>query len=223
MKYDPTIHHRRSTRIEGYDYSRSGAYFFTTCVQNREHLFGEIENGRMITNHNGEIVSNFWFDLVNHYENIVLDVSVIMPNHFHGIIIITGHNDAVGVGVMRDVGAIHELPLRERGLTPHELPPQDLTVTGHRSKRRNMLLSKIMGRFKMVTSKHINISRKTPGVRVWQRNYWEHIVRNEDEFSRIRNYIKNNPIMWEQDKLNGSLGNRNMKPQTEYGEESWMS
>ena len=125
-----------------------------------------------------------------------------------------------------NVRAIHELPLRElplRKLPSRKLPPQDLTVTSHPSKRRNMLLSKIMGRFKMVTSKHINISRKTPGVRVWQRNYWEHIVRNEDEFSRIRNYIKNNPIMWEQDQLNGGLGNRNMEPQTEYRGESWMS
>ncbi|MBF0240454.1 MAG: hypothetical protein HQM12_22350 [SAR324 cluster bacterium] len=97
MKYDPAIHHRRSIRLKGYDYSWPGAYFITTCVQNREPLFGEIETGRMITNANGDIVSRIWFDLVNHYGNIVLDEFVVMPNHFHGIIMITGHdgNDAM--------------------------------------------------------------------------------------------------------------------------------
>ncbi|MBF0240455.1 MAG: transposase [SAR324 cluster bacterium] len=86
-----------------------------------------------------------------------------------------------------------------------------------------MLLSKIMGRFKMVSSKQINILRKTAGKTVWQRNYWEHVVRNEDELSRIRNYVKNNPIMWEQDKLNDGPGNRVLETQPLYGEEPWMS
>jgi len=86
-----------------------------------------------------------------------------------------------------------------------------------------MLLSKIMGRFKMVTSKRINISRKMPGVPVWQRNYWEHVVHYEDELSRIRNYVKSNPIMWEQDKLNDDPGNRVLETQALYGEEPWMS
>ena len=209
MKYDPAIHHRRSIRLKGYDYSCPGAYFITTCVQNREHLFGEIKTGRMITNANGDIVSRIWFDLVNHYGNIVLDEFVVMPNHFHGIIMITGHdgNAADGGG---GVGAIHELPLHELPLQP----PQ---------QRRHMLLSKIMGRFKMVTSKRINISRKMPGVPVWQRNYWEHVVHYEDELSRIRNYVKSNPIMWEQDKLNDDPGNRVLETQALYGEEPWMS
>jgi REP element-mobilizing transposase RayT len=230
MKYDPALHNRRSIRLKGYDYSRSGAYFVTICVQNREHLFGKIENGRIILNYNGNIVSRCWFDLVNHYENIGLDDFVIMPNHFHGIINITGHGgsgDDCGGGV----GAIHELPLHELPLYElplRELPPQEGAIhelplqAPPPQQRRQMLLSKIMGRFKMVTSKQINISRKLPGVPVWQRNYWEHIVRNENEFSRIRQYIKNNPILWEHDKLNGGLGNRVMEPQTEYGEESWM-
>lgn len=173
-------------------------------MQNREHLFGEIETGRMITNSNGDIVARNWFDVVNHYGNIVLDECVVMPNHFHGIIMIRGHdgNDADGGG---GVGTIHELSL--------QLSQQ----------RRNMLLSKIMGRFKMVSSKQIIILQNTSGMAVWQRNYWEHVVRNEAELSRIRNYVKNNPIMWEQDKLNDGPGNRVLETQALYGEEPWMS
>ena len=117
---------------------------------------------------------------------------------------IRGHdgNDADGGG---GVGAIHELSL--------QLSQQ----------RRNMLLSKIMGRFKMVSSKQIIILQNTSGMAVWQRNYWEHVVRNEAELSRIRNYVKNNPIMWEQDKLNDGPGNRVLETQALYGEEPWMS
>lgn len=188
MKYNPEIHHRRSIRLKGYNYSRSGAYFITTCVQNREYLFGEIKNGQMITNQNGNIVTNCWFDLINHYEDIVLDIFVVMPNHFHGIIVITGKDDNDINGCDATVGAnhvraIHELPL-------HEFPRQ----------RRKMLLSKIMGRFKMVTSKQINLSRKTPGVPVWQRNYYEHIIRNEESYNEIAEYICTNPLKWKDDR-----------------------
>jgi len=146
-------------------------------VQNREYLFGEIKNGQMITNQNGNIVSNCWLDLVIHYEDIVLDTFVVMPNHFHGIIVITGKDDNGTVRAIH-VGAIHELPLQ----------------------RRKMLLSKIMGRFKMVTAKQINLSRNTPGVPVWQRNYYEHIIRNEESYNEIAKYICTNPLKWKDDR-----------------------
>jgi REP element-mobilizing transposase RayT len=172
MKYLPDKHHRRSIRLQGYDYSQNGAYFVTLCTQNRECLFGEIVNEEMILNEYGKIVEQCWNDLPNHYDNIIFDEYVIMPNHFHGIIFI--------------VGAIHELPL-------HELPVQ---------QRRKMLLPKIIGRFKMNSAKQINQIRNTSGIPVWQRNYYEHIIRNEKSLENIRNYIINNPSKWYYDNYN---------------------
>jgi REP element-mobilizing transposase RayT len=177
MKYNPDIHHRRSIRLQGYDYSQNGAYFVTLCTQNRECLFGEIVNGEMILNEQGKIVEQCWNDLSNHYDNIELDAYVIMPNHFHGIIFITDTVDNVD-----NVGAIHELPRQQQ--------------------RRKMLLPKIIGRFKMNSAKQINQIRNTPGIPVWQRNYYEHIIRDEKSLENIRNYIINNPLQWYYDDYN---------------------
>ena len=223
-RYNPAIHHRRSIRLQGYDYSRAGWYFITICAQDRLHLFGEISNGEMILNDMGQVVSNCWLDLPNHYKNVVLDESVIMPNHFHGIVVFTdmvGENhtgldefgrNSVGAIPVRaipvraiPVRAIHESPLQETTHRPNT-PKKPYLSRRSRStqpmdikQRRNMGLSKLVGRFKMVSSKQINIIRNTPGVPVWQRNYYEHIIRNEPELNRIREYIINNPLNWQKD------------------------
>ena len=89
MSYDPNKHHRRSIRLRGYDYSQKGIYFVTACTQNREHLFGKIEKGEMQMNDAGQMVEFTWFDLPNHNPPIVLDEFVVMPDHVHGIILIT--------------------------------------------------------------------------------------------------------------------------------------
>ena len=184
MKYNPQIHHRRSIRLQDYDYSSKGAYFVTMCARHRECLFGEIQNERMILNEYGKIVEQCWLDLPNHYHNIVLDAYIVMPNHFHGIIFITDNVD--------NVRAIHELPQHE--LPQHELPLQSSQQSSQ--QRRKMLLPKIIGRFKMNAAKQINQIRNTPGIPVWQRNYYEHIIRNEESLNNIRNYIVNNPSKW---------------------------
>ena len=111
------------------------------------------------------------------YPNVTLDKFVIMPNHVHGIIMILGNDESVG--------AIHESPLRNTPL-----------------QRRKMTLRKIMGRFKMNTAKYINKLRNSPGVSVWQRNYWEHVIRDDNDLNRIREYIVNNPLQWEMDDEN---------------------
>jgi len=177
MKYNPQIHHRRSIRLQDYDYSSEGAYFVTMCTQNRECLFGEIVNGEMILNEYGKIVEQCWNDLPNHYDNIELDAYVIMPDHFHGIIFIVSVDSVNAIDSVDSVsvGAIHELP---------------------RLRRRKMLLPKIVGRFKMNSAKQINLMRNTPGISVWQRNYYEHIIRNDKSLENIRNYIINNTSKW---------------------------
>lgn len=88
MKYNPQIHHRRSIRLKGYDYSQNGAYFVTICVQNRKFLFGKIRNGEMILNDAGKMIEKYWREIPKKYPNVILDAFVIMPNHMHGILII---------------------------------------------------------------------------------------------------------------------------------------
>ena len=213
MKYNPQIHHRRSIRLQDYDYSSEGAYFVTICARHRECLFGEIVNGEIVLNEYGKIAEQCWNDMPNHYHNIVLDAYIVMPNHFHGIIFITDNVD--------NVRAIHELPQHElHELPQHELPQHELLqheLPLHESplheslqhelplrkspiqsplQRRKMLLPKIIGRFKMNVAKQINQIRNTLGIPVWQRNYYEHIIRNEESLNNIRNYIVNNPSKW---------------------------
>ena len=171
--YDSEIHHRRSIRLKEYDYSRPGAYFITVCTKNRECLFGNIINDAMVLSACGKIIEKVWYHLTKHYQNIKLDKFVVMPNHMHGIVILME---------VDDVGA---------GLKP---APTDLT--------KCYPLSEIVRAFKTFSSRHINELRKTQGVPVWQRNYHEHIVRNENELNRIREYIINNPLRWQFDREN---------------------
>jgi REP element-mobilizing transposase RayT len=170
---DNNKYNRRSIRLKNYDYSSPGAYFITIVTNNRQYLFGEIVNNEMILNEYGEIANKYWYEIPKHYTNTQLDEYVIMPNHIHGIIFI--------------VGAIHELPLQQNEFS-------------QLIQRRKMLLPKIIGRFKMNAAKQINQIRQTPGIPVWQRNYYEHIIRNDNELNKIREYIINNPLTWQTDE-----------------------
>ena len=175
---------RRSIRLKDYDYSQPGGYFLTIVTFQREHLFGEIVNGEMVLNEAGKVVSDIWEKLPERYPNVITDEMVVMPNHFHGNLFIMDD-------VHAPVAAVHEPPLRE-----------DETPEEYRLRRRRMLLPKVVGYFKMNTAKAINLILNSSGVPVWQRNYYEHIIRNEDELERIRKYIYYNPQQWEQDDEN---------------------
>lgn len=175
---DSANFNRRSIRLPEYDYSWQGEYFVTICVHARECLLGKVVNGEMVVNEFGQIVQRCWKELPSHYAQLSLGEWVVMPNHMHGILII---NDADVEAI--PVGVIHELPL-------HESPMY---------KRRKMLLSKIIGRFKMNSGKQINLIRNLPGSSVWQRNYYEHIIRNGKSYIEIENYIRNNPLNWHTD------------------------
>jgi REP-associated tyrosine transposase len=172
VEHDPGIHHRRSIRLRGYDYSQPGFYFVTICAHEKRHLFGEVVEWEMRPNDFGRAVESCWRGLAPKCPEAHLDAFVLMPNHVHGLIEILRH----------PVGAIHELPLR--------------------APRRGMMLSKIVGRFKMVAAKRINEMRGTPGAPVWQRNYYEHVVRNDRELAMIRNYMLENPARWDADPEN---------------------
>jgi len=232
-KYNPAIYHRKSIRLQGYDYSLSGVYFITICTQNRQRLFGEIIAGQMLMNDTGKVAQQCWLDIPLHFPHAELNEFVIMPNHIHGIIVLHGS------GI---VGANNDSPNADSTKTNNHTPqmiaqPQNPSTNdsanndapairaNNDSPLRNCngttkTIGAIVRGYKIGVTKwyraNINIHE------LWQRNYWEHIIRDENELFRIRSYIKNNPINWERDKLNGENGNRVLEPAAPYGEETWM-
>ncbi len=180
---------RKSLRLKDYDYSQIGAYFNTICTKNRENLFGEIINDKMTLNAYGKIIDEIWGKIPVHFSDIALDEFVIMPNHVHGIIMI----ESIPVHV--PVEAIHESPLQGHG----------------QRQRRKMLIPIIIGKFKMQSAKQINILRKMLGISVWQRGYYDHIVRDENDLNRIRQYIISNPLKWDLDEENKNINDTGYK------------
>ncbi|MCS6795586.1 MAG: transposase [Raineya sp.] len=205
MPYDPNKHHRRSIRLKGYDYSLSGAYFVTICTYQRECLLGQILNKQVHLSEYGKIVEYTWYDLPNHNAYIELDAFVIMPDHVHGIIVI--RDDIMGVGVGSEPTPTPNEPtptiiMPEPTVTPNEPTPTIITPTEptpntNPSKNKKHPLSEIVRQFKTFSARRINELRQTKGVPVWQRNYYERIIRDEKEFLAVQRYIYNNPLNWQ--------------------------
>jgi putative transposase len=172
VNYDPEKHHRRSIRLKGYNYAHPGAYFITIVAYGRECIFGEIVNCGIELNFFGRIVTEEWERSRNIRQEIELDTFVVMPNHIHGLVMVANHN----------VGATSRSPL-PRGPAKRSL-------------------SAFVAGFKSSASRRINAFRGTPGLPVWQRNYYEHVIRNEQSLSRIRQYIVDNPLRWQFDPEN---------------------
>jgi len=190
VKYNPNIHHRRSIRLKGYDYSKAGAYFITICCQNRICRFGNIENGEMIMNEYGTVAYNEWTKLPERFPNFVLDVFQIMPNHIHGIIVL---NDIpVGAGLapaQNDVVAQNETDIRANIRAGASPAPTVFDIVGaYKSLVANVCLDIFKSKNKMMG-------------KLWQRNYHEHIIRNEQSYQTISDYIINNPAKWADDKF----------------------
>lgn len=147
-------------------------YFVTVCTYGRKCLFGKIINGQMIMNDLGQIVAEEWVKTGEIRSNIELDVWVVMPNHIHGIIVINDRNPTC-----RD--------------------DQQVVPVGPPTKS----IGAIMSGFKSAATKQVNVLRQTPGVPLWQRNYWDHVIRNEADLNRLREYVATNPLRWETDTL----------------------
>ena len=176
---------KNSLRLDNYNYSWAGAYFITICSYKKESLFGKINDFSMKLNDFGKIVQSCWDQISGKYKNIDLGDFVIMPNHIHGIILI--------------VGAIHESPETKRTIYKSSCNNGVIRELPLRVERRNMLLSKIIGRFKMNSSKLINNIRSSAGAHIWQRGYYDHIIRNDEDLNNIKQYIQNNPQNWQTD------------------------
>jgi REP element-mobilizing transposase RayT len=175
------LHHRRSIRLKGYDYTRAGAYFVTICTKDRACLFGDVSDGVTRLNQMGHIVRQCWLAIPDHFPHVLLDEFVVMPNHVHGIIVIMATHI---------VGATHASPLQNDDTPTRPRGPQPRSVAS------------IVGSFKSAATKRINEHRGTPGAPVWQRDYFEHIIRNDESLNRIREYILNNPLQWALDREN---------------------
>ena len=179
-RFDPEIHHRGSQRLRGYDYSAPGRYFITVCAIERNDFFGTVQHGKMVLNRFGQIVEQKWFDLPNHNRNITLDAFVVMPDHIHGIIVI--HDGPVGAG-------LEPAPCdgREHHMHGAGLKPAPTSVGGNHG------LPEIVRQLKTFSARRINELRGTPRKPVWQRNYYDSIIHNEQNLNRVRCYIMHNP------------------------------
>ena len=175
MKSKSNLPQRRATRLRGYDYSQPGAYFVTICAQHRKCLFGTIIDGKMQLNEIGQIVVEYWNYIPQHFLSVELGESVIMPNHIHGIV------------ACNPVGAGSPRPTKNTKNRTRENP--------------SPALGKIVAYFKYQSTKHINQHRNTPGTRIWQRNYHDHIIRDDPDLQRIRQYVQDNPMKWALDQL----------------------
>jgi len=168
MGYRSGFFRPNSLRLKGYDYSKAGFYFVTICTQGNHTIFGRIRNGIMKLNENGRITETCLINLSNHYANMELDTYTIMPNHVH--VIFRLYDPDVGAG----------------------LKPAPTKI------KRNHPMSEIIRGFKTFSSHHVNEIRNKPGEPVWQRNYYDRVIRDKKELNRIRAYIRLNPKLWDE-------------------------
>jgi len=197
---DRQRHHRRSIRLQGYDYSRSGAYYVTLCTQDRACFFGEVVDTDMHLNDAGRLVSDAWRALPDRFPPIVLDAFVIMPNHIHGVVVIAGDNNPVGAGL---VPALDVVPAQNAA------PVHDGSIAGA-TTRVAPTLGDVIGAYKSMVTVQYTRAVHTRGwprfrKRLWQRNYYEYVIRNAESLDRIRQYILDNPRCWYEDRYNPNV------------------
>jgi len=156
----PRWHQRKSPRLRGYDYSQQGAYFITVCTQNREALFGRVADQQMHLNAAGEMVGDYWQRIAERFPTVELDAWVVMPNHIHGIIVLSDDRD-ITVTRLLHWFKLETTKSYSRGVKHHHWPSFDR--------------------------------------RLWQRSYHDHIIRDDNDLTRIRDYVLNNPALWQND------------------------
>lgn len=188
---------RQSIRLKYFNYSQHGAYFITICTYKRTCLFGNIVNGQMILNDYGKIVKEEWLESQHKRPEIKLDEFVVMPNHFHGIVIIDPHiQNPVAVGAHSYAPfthSSHAIKAPSRPSRADSRPPL---------RRSPRSLGSFIAGFKSSVTTRINTASNTPGTPIWQRNYYDRIIRNEIKLNNIRTYIQFNPAQWQWDENN---------------------
>ena len=177
---------RKNVRIKEYDYTLGNWYYVTICTHNKKCILGKIINGKMYLNEYGKIVKECLLESQTHFQNVEIEYYVIMPNHIHCIIIIDSKselkisNEDVSPGAADTGWETQPLQTKQKILKPS--------------------LGQIVVYIKYQSSRKINIMHNTKGEKLWQRNYFEHIIRNEMDLYNVRNYIKFNPLKWDIEK-----------------------
>ena len=179
------LRHRRSIRLPGYDYSQPGAYFVTICTRGRSCVLGDVSEGVVRLSKSGQIAQDTWMWLGSQYLYVELHEYVIMPNHLHGLIMI---HDVAGRGGSRAAPATDSMAPLELG----DDPISDMIKVKP--------MGELVGAFKTVSTKQVNLLRGSPGAQLWQRGFYEHVVRKPREIDRLRTYIVQNPLKWELDE-----------------------
>ena len=192
MKYDPDKHHRRAMRLREHDYSEEGAYFITFCVAGRECLLSDISGADVALTAAGEDVLIVWHALPSRFPNVVLDEIVVMPNHVHAILLVQNRSDSIRVGT----------PLAASRSADDQMSsvrdPHAPTI----GTQQAASLPAIMRAFKSISAIAVNRVIGRAGVPVWQERYYDHVIRDERDLERIRQYIRDNPAIWAEDKEN---------------------
>ncbi len=201
----------KSARLEGYDYRQAGLYFITICTYNREHYFGEIVDSEMQLSNIGVLADVFWHEIKNHKKNIELHQFVVMPNHIHGILeIMDGGN---GIGCRDDACIVSTTT--SVATSPQQSETHKMAALSPKSGS----VSRVIGSYKSAVTKH---AHRLGHEFEWQTRFYDHIIRNKNDYFRIQNYIKNNPYNWDIDKLNNGIGNTVMELTAQYENEKWM-
>jgi len=183
-QYDPRKHHRHTIRLPGYDYSLAGMYYVTICTNKRLMLFGGFDGTRISRMPSAEIVEAIWNSLPSRFSDINLDRFVVMPNHVHGIIVLKDRPPGIGIVPVADGVPGRRGPLHER-----------------------CSLSEVVREFKSRTADAYRLGVKKDRWkryigRLWQRGYYEHIIRDAESLDKIRDYIEHNPERWILDREN---------------------
>jgi len=218
----------RINRMPDWDYSGNGYYFLTLVTQNRECNLGKIVNGKMILSDFGKIVDTEWNKSFEIRDELFLDEYIVMPNHLHAIVIIDNlninndshdlHHDSHGTHVVETHGraSLQRSPVKSNQLNLFRKPK---SLSSFIAGFKSIVNSKIDD---FIDENNLDIPKYNRNNHFFQPNYWEHIIRNENEYNRIAQYIINNPKKWENDKLNGDDGNIVTEPTVEYNSEIWM-
>lgn len=192
--FNPHIHHRRSIRLKGYDYSQAGLYFITICCQDRICRFGNVVNGEMVLNAYGTVAYNEWVKTSEIRPNVELGEFIIMPNHMHGIIRLLGRGES------NSPEMINELDSRDNGgVIDTPQPPDKRGVCKTPLRSPSQTVGAIVRGYKSSVTKQLGLMGFDE--KLWQRNYYEHIIRDERSYQRISEYIINNPGKWSDDKF----------------------
>ncbi len=180
IRFDPKEHHRKSIRLPGYDYSQAGAYYVTIVTHQRNCLFGEVVNGEMVLNDFGKIADECWRAIPDHFPVVELGAYMVMPNHVHGIIVIT--DNGRGAALLR----------------PYDQP--DINDNPYKINVKPGSLGAIVRSYKSAVSYRIHKEHNATGI--WQRNYYEHIIRDQTDLQNKTDYIEANPMLWDEDENN---------------------